>query len=270
VTSVFRERAIAAQSGTNALDERIRVVPVRAWIALSLALVILVGGALWLFAGRIVVMASGPGVVVNAPGNLLVTSPIDGTLVRTDVAIGARIVAGDVLAVIVTGAGDAEVPVASAVSGVVVAVGPGPGANVAFGEELAVIAPDSDQQVAYAFVPAVDGAQIRPGMRAWMLPDDVDPTEVGYLRGEVAAVSPLPVPTSRIGYVLANRALADQVAAQGPVLEVLITLEADASTPTGLVWTQPPGLLRPIVSGTPGTASIAVAELPPYRAFYDG
>jgi hypothetical protein len=270
VLSIFRDRAIAAQSGHDALDQRVHVVPVRAWIALALALVVLFGGALWLFGGNVAVMASGPGTVVNSPGNLLVAAPVSGILAPAQAEIGARVDANEVIAVIASGADQQEIAVRSAIAGTIVGLGPGPGAGVAVGEQIAIIAPNSERQVAYAFVPTAEAGELAAGPTAWLLPANLDPTEVGYIRGTVASVSPLPVPTSRIAYVLADPALAERVAAQGPVLEVLIALEADDDTPSGLAWTQSPGPSGPIVSGTPASASIVVAELPPYRAFFNG
>lgn len=267
--SIFRERAIAAQSGSDALSARSRVVPVRGWLALGLALLVLAGGALWLFAGTIVVIADGPGTIVNAPANAVVTAPVSGTLASMEVTVGSTVSKGQTIAVIAAPDGTTK-PVRSVIAGVVVTLGPGPGATVDVGELLAVVAPDSDSQVAYAFVPAADAKGLTPGAPGWLLPEGADQTEVGYIRGQVVAVSPLPVPVSRIAYVLTDQVMAEKIAAQGPVVEVLITLDADASTPTGLAWTQPPGALEPIVSGTPAQASLEVAEVPPYRAFFDG
>ncbi len=269
MATMFRDRAMAAKSGSEALDQQIRVVPIRGWVALGLALVILAGAGVWLFAGRIVVMTGGPGTIANAPGNVVLTAPVAGTLVGDDVPIGARVEVGETLAVIESAVDGAEVPVRSNADGVVVGVGPGPGSRVALGEQIAVVASDSQAQVAFAFIPAADAGDVRAGQTAYLLPDYADPTEVGYIRGTVSTVSPLPVPVSRIAYVLGSQQDAEAAAAQGLVHEVTIALSADPSTPTGLVWTQPPGESRPIVSGTPAVASIVVDELPPYRAFFD-
>ncbi len=268
MATIFRDRAMAAKSGSEALDQQVRVVPIRGWVALGLALVILVGAGVWLFAGRIVVTTGGQGTITNAPGNLVVTAPVAGTLIGDDALIGTRVDADEIIAVIEAVDGS-EVLVLSTAAGVVVGVGPGPGARVAVDEQIAVIAPDSEAQVAFAFIPAEDAGELRAGQTSWLLPDYTDPTDVGYILGTVSSVSPLPVPVSRIAYVLGSQQDAEQVAAQGPVHEVTMVLQSDPSTPTGLAWTQPPGEPRPIVSGTPAVATIAVDELPPYRAFFD-
>ena len=266
----FRHRAMAAQSGVESLHEPVRVVPVRSWLALGLAIVVLVGGGIWLFAGRVVIMTAGPGVIVNAPMNVTVTAPVDGMVLESSPATGTRVRAGDPIAVLGARADQSEVVLRSPVDGTVVGVGSGAGTSVLFGEEITIIAPDSTEQIGYAYVPAVDGGEVRPGLTAWMLPDNIDPTQDGYIRGSVATVSPLPATVSRIAYVLSNRALAEQVIAGGPVIEVMLLLEQDPGTPSGLAWTQSPGPAHPIVSGTPAAASIAVGELPPYRAFTTG
>lgn len=268
--SIFRDRAIAAQSGYDALDRSVRVVPVRAWLALALALVVLGIGALWLFGGTVTVRADGPATIVNAPGNVTVVAPVDGIVVGEGVAVGGQVAAGDVVATITSGPGQAEIPVTAAVAGEVVGVGPGQGASVKAGEQLAVLAPNSDTQVAYAFLPTGEVAGVAPGAAAWVLPDNVDPTAVGYVRGRVASVSPLPVPTSRVAYLLADPGMAERVTSAGPVVEVVIALAADAGTPSGLDWTQYPGPATPVVSGTPATASIDRAQVAPYQAFFHG
>jgi cation diffusion facilitator CzcD-associated flavoprotein CzcO len=59
VASVFRDRAIAAQSSNDALDLRVRVVSLRAWLALGLAALVMLIGALWMTAGTVGVTVAG-------------------------------------------------------------------------------------------------------------------------------------------------------------------------------------------------------------------
>lgn len=270
--SIFRDRAIAAQSGNESLDQRVQVVPVRAWIALALALVVLACGALWLFGGTVTVRSDGPATIVNEPGNVTVVAPVEGVVTSESPEVGSHVAAADVVATVASGVDQRAVPVQAGVDGVVVGIGPGRGASVKVGDPLAIVARSSSNQLAYAFVPA-SGAGVgtlAPGRAAWLLPENLNPTEVGYIRGHVTSVSPLPVPASRISYLLGDPSLAERVAAQGPAVEVEIALDVDPTTPSGLSWTQHPGPSSPVVSGTPATASIDLAELPPYQAFFHG
>lgn len=270
MASVFRDRAIAAQSSSEALDQRIRVVPLRAWVALGLAVLVLVTGAMWLFAGNVAVTVDGSGTVVNAPTNIAVSAPVDGTVVGDSLTIGVHLAKGQPLLAIESGTDRTRVPVVAPVDGTIVALGAGPGATVVVGDNLATMAPDSDEQVGYLYVPESSGNQLGAGMDVRLLPNNVDATLGGYVEGSVVSVSPLPVTRTRLDYVLADQPLADRLATQGPLLEVLVALDVDPSTPSGYVWTQPPGPSDRIVSGIPVTGSVIVAEVPPFQAFFAG
>lgn len=270
MAGVFRDRAIAAQSSSEALDQRVHVVPLRAWLALGLAVLVLATGAMWLFGGNVAVTVEGSGTIVNAPTNIAVSAPVDGTVVGDTLDIGTHLAKGDPMLFIESGTNRTRVPVTAPVDGTVVALGAGQGAAVMVGDNLATVAPDSDEQVGYLYVAESAGNQVSPGMVVRLLPNDVDATRNGYLKGTVATVSPLPVTRTRLDYVLADQPMADHLAASGPLLEVLVALDVDTTTPTGYVWTQPPGPDAPIVSGIPTAGSIIVAEVPPFRAFFSG
>lgn len=270
MASVFRDRAIAAQSSNDALDERVRVVPLRAWLAVGLAVMVMLIGALWMTAGTVAVTVIGSGTIVNAPTNVPITAGIDGTVIGAQLPIGTRVAKGDVITTIESGPEKLHVTVKSPVVGTVVGVGEGVGATVSADDYLATIAPDSDHQVAYLYVPDIAGGQIRPEMEVRLSPNSVNATDDGYLLGHVMTISPLPVPLSRIQYVLANEPLAASLAESGPVLEVLVSLDVDPEAPSGYVWSQPPGPSDPPVSGIPTGGKVVVSQVAPYRAFFTG
>ena len=270
MASVFRDRAIAAQSSNDALDLRVRVVSLRAWLALGLAALVMLIGALWMTAGTVGVTVAGSGTIVNAPTNVPITAGIDGTVVGGQLPIGTRVAKGDLVATIESGPEKLRLAVRSPVNGTVVGVGEGEGAAVSPDDYLATIAPDSRVQVAYLYVPDTAGGQMTPGMPVRLSPNSADSTVDGYLLGRVMTISPLPVPLSRMQYVLANEPLAASLANSGPVVEVLVALDVDPGSPSGYAWSQPPGPSAQPVSGIPTSGEVVVAEVAPYRAFFAG
>ena len=151
------------------------------------------------------------------------------------------------------------------VHGKVVSQGAGPNATVEFGDYLGAIAPDSGAQVGYLFVAAQKADQLRAGMQVLLAPASADATHDGMLVGNVDAVSPLPAEESRVAYLTGNSAYARQLLSNGPVVEVRVRLQSDRSTPSGYVWTQPPGPRNAPTSGVPTDATFVLERVPPIR-----
>lgn len=268
MAALFRERALAGKGASDPVDEPVRVVHVPAWLALVLALVVLAAGSIWLFAGTIAVTATGSGAVMSAPTNVRVLANAYGTLSTAVPAPGTKVREGQTVAVIEVGGVDNPIwKVTSPINGVVVGVGPGVDATVGSGDYLGTIAPDGLEQVAYLYIAPGKGELVHPGMPARLYPDSSDTSADGFLMGTVATVSPLPVSVSHIAYQVGDPALAESLAANGPVVEVQVALEP-ADTPSGWKWSRTPGPGGRLTSGVPTSGDVVLDEVPPYQAFF--
>ena len=123
------------------------------------------------------------------------------------------------------------------------------GSRVGVGATVTSIRPhgdDTDELVATVFVPYGTGRRIEPGMPARLSLPFVQPSRHGYIVGEVTSVSTF-VAGSSAAVRLGSRELASRLAETlGPMLEVDVRIERDASTPTGWKWTSGRGYDRSI------------------------
>jgi hypothetical protein len=90
---------------------------------------------------------------------------------------------------------------------------------------------------AVLYVPAAEGREVRPGMRACVVPEGLDSREYGCLLGEVRRVAARPGPPRQ----------------RDSLIEVEVTLARDAGMLTDAA----------LVSGTPATGSILIRRYRP-------
>jgi HlyD family secretion protein len=115
-----------------------------------------------------------------------------------------------------------------------------------------------EELVAVLFVPASDGKKIRPGMAAQVVPATVKREEHGYMEGEVTWVADYPSTSRGMLRLLANDTLVERLIAEGPPIQVNVTLRRDAATPTGFAWTSSRGPELDISSGTLASGRVIV------------
>lgn len=118
---------------------------------------------------------------------------------------------------------------------------------------------------AVVYVSAADGKRIRPGMSVRLAPSTVNPEESGVLMAQVKFVSGYPVTRD---YLLSemggDERLVDKLLENGSVIEVVVALEKDPSTPSGFRWTSPNGPDVSIESGTLCRATIVLSRARPF------
>lgn len=262
---MFRSRATATRRRQD-LDQPLRLVSTSAFVGLALVIVVIVGGSLWLFGGKVAVKASAVGVVVNPPGNAPVASPVDGVVAGPLLAVGAPVTPGQAVAEIRRDDGTVVVVVAP-IAGTVVGHDSGAFAPVKAGDLVATIAPNTEPMAAIVFVSARSVADVVPGQRVEVAPDTVDVGRTGVLEGEVAEVAPLPATRGRLDLVFGDDRLVEGLLADGPVHEVVVELFEDPSKPQRLAWSGPgPVDGPPLVSGALVAAQLVVREQAPWQA----
>lgn len=118
----------------------------------------------------------------------------------------------------------------------------------------------SEDLVAYLFVPASDGKRVQPGMEARISPSTVKREEYGSMLGRVTKAAAFPATRRSMLLLLGNEALVTKLMEAGPLIQVDVTLEHDASTPTGYRWSSSRGPDLEISSGTLAGGSVVVKE----------
>ena len=262
---VFRDRARARRRSQD-LDRPLRLVSVPALISVAAVVVVMVAGGLWLFGGHVAVKAEAPGVLVNPPGNAPVVSPVSGVVAAPLTPVGTRVRPGEIVTQVRRSDGSLE-PLTAPVTGMVISQSSSDYASVKAGDTVLSIAPATRPMVAVVFVSTQAVGDVVPGIAAEVAPDTLDVSSTGVLLGVVSEVGPLPVTRDRLALVLGDEELADEVLTDGPVHEVVIELDQDASDPLGLKWSgSGPDRDDQLSSGTIVVAQLVLREQSPWQA----
>lgn len=131
------------------------------------------------------------------------------------------------------------------------------------GERVLTMEVISEELLAVAFVPAALGKQVRPGMEVRVSPSNVKREEHGYMLGEVSWVAVFPATSGGMLRLLANEELVERMMAEGPPIQVDVTLRRDPATPSGYAWSSAAGPELEITSGTLIQARVILREEPP-------
>lgn len=118
----------------------------------------------------------------------------------------------------------------------------------------------SEELVAVLFVPASAGKQVQPGMTVRVSPSTVKREEYGSMLGKVTRAAEFPATSRGMTRLLGNEALVNKLMEAGPLIQIDVALERDASTPTGYLWSSSRGPNLEISSGTLASGSVIVKE----------
>lgn len=248
---LFREQALAKLRSPEQLDEFVRVVPPRTWIAAAVVAAVLAAALAWSILDEVPTHETANGALV-APGAIrAVAAPRAGLVSSVAVAIGERVEKGEALLRISHSAGSRAVRVS--ISGTVSAVDVAAGDSVARGDQLVSIVrrSASNELSAVAYLPPGEAAELAKGMSVTVTAAGT-PTDVyGYLRGEVSAVATLPVTAATVQATVGDKALVDELIANtdGAPTRVVISLHR-AATPSGYAWTRGSGPSYRLADGT--------------------
>ena len=265
VSRVFRERARSRRSNSD-LSRPLRLVSLPARLSLAAALVIIAGGALWLFGGHVAVKTSSAGVIVSPPGNTLVSTLHAGSVVRALPALGTPVALGEVLTEVRKANGQLE-SVLAPITGRVVSHSTIQNAAVSAGDALLTIAPDSEPMVGLLFPPARSISSIVPGLQVEVSVTTLDASTAGVLEGTVANVSPLPVTDERLALIIDDELLLEAITREGPVHEVIVNFNPDPAKPLGLAWSgSGPSRGVEVVSGSIIVGQFVLSEQSPWQA----
>ncbi len=152
----------------------------------------------------------------------------------------------------------------SAHSGRVVEVKVNAGDVVQPGDALATLAPleGAGELEAVFYAPPSEGKRIEAGMIAEVSPGAVEREVFGFIRAEVASVSPLPATPEGMRRVLQNDQLVEQLSIGGAPIEVRLNLKLSPDTATGFEWSASDGPTGGVNAGTLLEGKVVVEERP--------
>lgn len=109
-----------------------------------------------------------------------------------------------------------------------------------------------------AFISALDGKKVRPGMTLHLAPSTIKREDYGYLVAKVTAVAEFPSTQQGMMRILQNQQLVQQLSANAAPIQISADLVPDPQTASGYRWTSPMGPPVQLQSGTLGEAQITV------------
>jgi len=121
----------------------------------------------------------------------------------------------------------------------------------------------SENLMAVLFVPATAGKRVQPGMAVRIAPSTVKREEFGSILGKVTWAAEYPSTSRGMVRLLGNEALAQKLMAEGPPIQINVSLQRDPSTPSGFRWSSSTGPNLKISSGTLASGDVVVRQEAP-------
>ena len=238
----------ARAATTSRYDTLIRITAPSLWLGLGAIVAVIIVAIVWSVAYDLDEGVSGQGVVLPDGGVRSVVFSDAGTLERYTVEPGDEVATGDVVAV-VQGA-DGASDVTATIDGTVMQTSAVPGAAVEAGHAALVLRPEGQVDVVYAYVPVGEGKAVVPGQDVRLEPVQAGASGLQYFEGTVSSVTALPVSAAEIGTLAGSPSLGDALTLGEPVLQVLVSLEADPTTTSGVAASNRHGDDQPIPTGS--------------------
>jgi hypothetical protein len=135
-------------------------------------------------------------------------------------------------------------------------------------EQGIYISQESDEREAsvgqvYCYMSLSDGKKIVAGMKAMIYPTTVNSQESGYMTGTVQFVANYVTSKEEMEEHLGNSTLVDSFLENGPVVEIICSLEEDENTKSGYAWSNPKGKEVDLANGTLLDVNIVTEEKTP-------
>ncbi|GAA2529161.1 hypothetical protein [Pilimelia columellifera] len=261
--TLFRSNAMARNAGPEKLDERIRVVTVKGWIALAVGVIVAASLLGWAALGTTREQVSGSGLLVREPYTFTAESPVYGFVEKPPPAPGTRVTQGQHIAVVRNTEDPASppVPVLAPITGTLISVAAERGTVVVRGQDVAYLEVATGPLVAQVFVPTAEGKRITSGMDAQIEPSTAPAASYGRMLSVVTAVSDYSLSADRIRTVVGHSSLAESIIDGPPVLLVTLALRQDPVTGDHL-WTSGDGPSFNVGSGTlaEGTVTLSTSR----------
>lgn len=261
--SMFRQEALEHLASPEQLDRVMRVTNPKGWLALATAGAILAGLTAWSILGTIPTRVTGQGILMAPDGVEVVVAEMGAVVEDVLVSAGQDVTVGQVVARAVDDE-NREVTIRSTVAGRVTEMRLGTGQRVSKGNQVLSAVDPNKPLVGYTFFPLESGAaQLRTGQRGKVRTVTFDADQYGSIRAHVGGISPFPVSEAEVAATVGLPAVAKFLAGQGAPIPVVLDLEQDPNTASGLKWTSKKGPPVPLSANTLFTATVTTSEQRP-------
>lgn len=305
--AMFSREAMEKLSSPEKLDAQLKITSPAGWMGLSAMLVVVFSVVLWSVFGSFTEKAEGMGLILDANGIGVVSTPAGGKVEELFVYTGSRVRRGELIARITQPAQGADTRMArfdvnlssndreamarvsqydakkyqqqmseeiySEYDGIVTEISIQNGMMVSAGSPVCRIRQDGGKKdmIGVFYVPVDKGKRVTPGMTLSLAPNGADVRETGSLIGIVRSVGEYPASAESIRMTLGNSQLADwffQKTASA-LVEVTFDLVRDENSSSGYLWTSVVGEHKPVTPGSFCTGSVIIDRKPPIeKVFY--
>lgn len=261
----FRVKALEQLREPDDLDAAMRLARPRAWLAIFVLGAVIATAGVWSFTGQLTRTVSAQGLIAHRSGVASLQSPYSGLVSNVSAVPGQDIAAGDVVVTITDPTGETHTitsPFPGTVSSAPVEVGEA----VQIGTTVVTLERTDGQNaqlVGMLFVPSASGASVAPGMVVDLSISSAPAAAYGVLRGRVASVGAFPVTDQQLQALLGNELLTNQFLSKGAADLVVVNLDTDPSTESGLRWSTPKGPPFRIMSLTELSGSVQIGSEKP-------
>lgn len=131
------------------------------------------------------------------------------------------------------------------------------------GEVVKVKGQETDTIDAICYIPVGEGKKVLPGMDVMIYPTTVNKQEYGHMKGNVRSVASYVTSAADMQKTLGNDNLVEAFLSNGPVVEVVCSIETDDSTASGYYWSSKKGKDITLTEGTMLTASVVTENKAP-------
>ncbi len=212
-------------SDPEELDSRLVVVSSKGWIALVVTCLLIMGGILWAFFGRIPNTYETKAIYLNRQGFEEIKSPSEGTLMEVFVKTGDQTTQGQILATLENKAKE-TIPIKALQPGKIVVTFAEQGKPVNGGDQLFLIQKEKGDYAFYAFVPIERGQRIKKGSKAYIKIEGSDASlkSTGY---QVRSVAPYAASDTELKELLGSQTLIAHFTNNQPVVIVdIVAIES--------------------------------------------
>jgi hypothetical protein len=253
--------ALEAPTSPDQLDQLMQVTPPRGWIALAGVGVLLTLALIWGLTGSVQVSVEGEGVLLSQGGVQILKATEPGIVTRILVGSGETVEKGKTL-IELAPAKDGASPTRIVSEGKARCLEriAREGDRVTPTTELLVLEPLDKPLQVRLFLSTASGYQVQAGMPVQVWPAHAKESDYGYLLGKVTDAAKFPISRQEMQRRLQNEDLVRQFSDQGPMLQILIRLEADPASTNGYRWSLPNGQRALLASGMPCHARIILDQ----------
>ena len=266
MADIYRKTSLERLSNPEQLDKMIKISSPLSWLALLAVLAIIAVTVVWSIFGTLPTVETVSGIVVHAEHTDAIYADATGVVESFYKAVGDPIAKGDKVAKITLSGGKAK-DICALRDGVLSALTVEVGAPVLVGTEIARVTPKGvGDLVVVCYVPLAYAQKFQKGMEVLVYPASVDSQKYGHMEAEVVAVDEYATNVNSLSYVLGSGNLvAEQFAANGPVVSVLCKIRTDDDTKSGFYWSNKSAKNLTVSNETIVSAKIVVDECAPIK-----